>query len=225
MKDYKNFVERMVSFDDEIDITNTELYHFGIKGMHWGIRKANIAKKHEEYKNKVSTISKKLEKSGDNETDAKMIKYANQSVHKRVGESIGMAIASTLISDVLRGEVKNYGHMSKAEIIAKTIKITKSAATNIALREALSRSVVNKYDKSGRKVKGKNNPFITREEAISTGITIGMQVAPLAKTAVMIKGGQINKRRRQNYETYKSRGINLLSDKTNSFVNANYTVK
>ena len=93
MKDYKSFVERMVSFDDEIDITNTELYHFGIKGMHWGIRKANIAKKHEEYKNKVSTISKKLEKSGDNETDAKMIKYANQSVHKRVGESIGMAIA------------------------------------------------------------------------------------------------------------------------------------
>lgn len=60
MKDYKNFVERMVSFDDEIDITNTELYHFGIKGMRWGIRKANTDN------HQTKNVKKKTTKSSVN---------------------------------------------------------------------------------------------------------------------------------------------------------------
>lgn len=46
-KDYQNFVDRMGSFEDDIDIPgdnlkhaqdtcNSVLSHFGIKGMHWG---------------------------------------------------------------------------------------------------------------------------------------------------------------------------------------------
>lgn len=51
-KDYQNFIERMGSFEDEIDLSeglehtdkiitrNGELTHFGIKGMKWGHHKA-----------------------------------------------------------------------------------------------------------------------------------------------------------------------------------------
>lgn len=43
--DYQNFVERMGSFEDTIDLTDNEvvnktLKHFGIPGMHWGHHKA-----------------------------------------------------------------------------------------------------------------------------------------------------------------------------------------
>ena len=39
--DYKNFGERMGSFEDTLDLTNdSELKHFGKLGMHWGQHKA-----------------------------------------------------------------------------------------------------------------------------------------------------------------------------------------
>lgn len=51
-KDYQNFVERMGSFEDDIDLSDemehrnivtrnrSALMHFGIPGMHWGNRKS-----------------------------------------------------------------------------------------------------------------------------------------------------------------------------------------
>jgi hypothetical protein len=42
-KDYQNFVERMGSFDDDLDVITGKkeenLAHHGIKGMHWGVRR------------------------------------------------------------------------------------------------------------------------------------------------------------------------------------------
>ena len=41
--DYQNFVERMGSFDDDLDVITGKkeenLAHHGIKGMHWGVRR------------------------------------------------------------------------------------------------------------------------------------------------------------------------------------------
>lgn len=40
-EDYKNFVERMGSFDMELDSSVDDvLAHFGVKGMKWGVRRA-----------------------------------------------------------------------------------------------------------------------------------------------------------------------------------------
>ena len=42
-KDYQNFVERMGSFDDDLDVITGKkeenLAHHGIKGMRWGVRR------------------------------------------------------------------------------------------------------------------------------------------------------------------------------------------
>lgn len=43
-KDYDNFVQRMGSFDMELELDNVEteveLQHYGVKGMRWGVRRA-----------------------------------------------------------------------------------------------------------------------------------------------------------------------------------------
>lgn len=202
-------------------ISTNELYHKGVLGMKWHHHKA----KEEAYRSKLTAISTNLEKNGNNFQDAKRIKYRNQSVYARVGKTIGQSVASMLISDLITGRIKSYGNMNKIEIAKKTLQLTKSAAVTLAMNEALAKSASNKYDNSGKQIKGKKNPFITREDAIANGIKLGMIAAPFAKAGLSIKAQQKNNIRRKNDAIYRSRGSNLLSDKTNSFVYGSYSVK
>ena len=203
-----------------------ELYHFGIPGMHWGHRKAKQYKANQKvYRTKLSNISKNLEKTGNNKSDAKKIAYLNQKGYARVGKTIMASVASMLVSDLITGKIGSYGSMSKAEVIKKVGQLSKSAAVNVALSETLSRSAARKYDNSGKQIKGKVNPFITREDAIASGIKLGMVAAPFAKAGLSIKAQQRNNIRSRNEAIYRSRGKNILSDRSNSFVYADYSVK
>ena len=206
--------------------STNELYHHGILGMKWGHRTAKqISNNHKEYKKKLSNISKNLDKTGNNKSDAKKIAYLNQKGYARVGKIIMSSVASMLVSDLITGKIGSYGSMSKAEVIKKVGQLSKSAAVNAALSETLSRSAARKYDNSGKQIKGKVNPFMTREDAIASGIKLGVIVAPFAKAGLMVKAQQKNNIRRQNEAIYRSRGKNILSDRSNSFVYANYSVK
>lgn len=59
-KDYKNFIDRMGSFDFDLPI-DEEITHYGVKGMKWGVRKS--------VKNTVNNTVKNLKKLPYDPTD------------------------------------------------------------------------------------------------------------------------------------------------------------
>lgn len=193
--------------------------------MHWGKHKAQV----QVDRKKLSNISKKLEKSGDNRADAKFVNYAKQPVLVRAGKTLVGSMAGVLIGDVITGNTKYYSSMNKQQIIAKTTKLLTKTAIDMTIKETMSKSVAKKYDDTGKQIKGKLNPLFTKEELATKAIKTAIAVAPLATkiAGTMAKNSNNAKftERVERETAYKRHGGNIISDKTHSFVNAKYTVK
>ena len=73
-KDYQNFVERMGSFDDDLDVITGKkeenLAHHGINGMHWGVRRTEA---------QLGTDKKVLDASKNIVGETKNINFAARS--------------------------------------------------------------------------------------------------------------------------------------------------
>lgn len=201
------------------------LTHYGKIGMKWGNHKTQVKVD----RKKLTNISKKLEKSGDNRADAKLINYAKQPVYKRVTKALISNMSGMLVGDVLTGKTKHYSTMNKKQIIAKTVKLLTTASIDIALKETMSKSVAKKYDDTGKQIKGKTNPLFTKEELLTKGVKTAVALAPIASMVLGTKAKQSNNLKRQadieRENVYKRHGKNIISDKTHSYVNASYTVK
>ena len=69
-KDYKNFVERMGSFDMELEDTD-ELIHHGVVGMKWGVRR---------YQNKDGTLTPAGKKRYDRDIQTNLSKKKDSRI-------------------------------------------------------------------------------------------------------------------------------------------------
>lgn len=204
---------------------NSEINHSGVKGMKWGKHQLQKLKtSNDDYKSKINKIAKSSP-FDNNSSDINYAKAVNKSMTKRTLSAAGSAIVGTLINDLFTGKIKSYGDLSKPEVYKKLAKIGKQTVTELVTQEAIARSVANKYNKNGKRVKGTGKALLTRED-----LAVGaIKVAPTLKKIALANAAYTLSRRQAGEAIFNKWGSRILTDKISDYSkvvpNVNYSVK
>lgn len=140
-EDYKNFVERMGSFEDDFDdffgVSDTVLQHYGVLGMHWGQRKSKVlaisrnnavtamrynADHHGgAASKKLRRLAARLDKVPVNELSKKQIKNGEKEASKILGEHGRGYLDSKSISRGMKFMADTYGPINGRPLISKEL--------------------------------------------------------------------------------------------------------
>lgn len=203
------------------------LYHFGKKGMKWGKRTASVIQKsNNDYKTKINKIANS---KNAHKADIEAAKKVNSSVVKRAGKSLIGATIGTVINDALSGEIKNYKNMTPTDMLKKAGTISRKAATNMVKEEVTARSVANKYNTKGERVKGSNHSRFTREKVAKITFRAATNTVPILASLGYLKLGQMSKQKKAGEAVFAKWGTRILTDKVSDYShiipNVNYSVR
>lgn len=201
---------------------SNELAHFGIKGMKWGKRKASISEAINNAKNKETEFRQKLSNIQKNKnvdySDLKRFEYRNKHVASRITGTALSMVAHRLVSEVLTGRIGRYKKMSKAQMAKEISSIAIRATASTAVQDALAKSASKRYEQSGKKVKGVKSRLITKEDAIETGVKVGMAAVNIGLFATKLKVAKAKVDRQRNEDRFKKWGANILPQKASDTV-------
>ena len=222
-------------------ISNDELYHHGIKGQKWGIRRYQnedgsltpigkkrysdvLSDKISEMKNNEKDYRKKLtaitKRKGINDSDRRLFNYRNKSLAARYAETGTKVIAGKLIGDLISGNLDQYSRMNKSEIIKELTKVAVKTTANVALNDALAKSAAKGYTDEGKRANSKkDNRLLTKQDMTLMGINTALLAAPYVKFMCKIKLNQALRDRAINEARFKRWGPNILTDKVVDYSN------
>lgn len=205
-----------------------ELYHHGIKGMKWGVRRSQstldrLAGRVNQAKDKETAYRKKLtaitSHKNINDSDRKRFEYRNQSLATRTAKTAAGVIAGRLVADVISGNITKYASMSKSDIARELRSVAFSTAKNVAIKDALAKSAAKNYQNDGKRVKGKkDNRLLTKEDLIETGITTVSIAAPGLAMVAGMKMKQAQAKKAENEARFNSWGGRILTEKVSNII-------
>jgi hypothetical protein len=179
-----------------------ELKHFGILGMHWGVRKSyeqahNKIKKMNEneitYRQKLSNIQTSSKKQKNvaygTKQDIVRFKRRNKPLGIRVAKHVSRRIARTMIMDTLFMRDPLY-HLKGKRGALFLANIGLGTGVNVALDDALAKSASKRYDDKGRQIK--KTSFLSKETKIEMGIKFGLGLSNSVSNFMAIKSALAN---------------------------------
>lgn len=212
---------------------SNELYHHGIKGQKWGVRRfqtkdggltAAGKKRYTEYQKKESDYKTKLKKISKHknisDNERQLVEYRSKNMTKRygglvvgtvVGDVINAAITGTMSGKPINESLGTY-----AENFTKRLPSILAKNTMTMVKKDYQAKIVSeRFTDEGKKVRGANKGLIKKEDVLD----MAEKVLPYAMTIGAMKMADVNKYKKENEANFNKWGSNILGEKYSNVVN------
>ena len=212
---------------------SNELYHHGIKGQKWGVRRfqnkngsltAAGKKRYDEYQKKESDYRTKLKKISKNKNlsdkEKELINYRDNSMTKRYGGLVVGTVIGDVVNNVLIGAMSGQSIDKSLGAYAEnfTKRLPSILAKNtmlMAKKDYQAKLVSERFTDEGKKRKGADKGLIKKEDVLD----IAEKVLPYAVTIGAMKMADVNRYKKDNKANFEKWGGNILESKYSDIVN------
>lgn len=203
-----------------------ELYHFGIKGMKWGVRryqnkdgsltsagKRRYNEKEASKREKLTNMSKRGRLS---EFEKGVVDARNQNLSKRVAQAAAFTALSQMMVDAAMGNMGAY--YSPKGLAKRAVGVAAGTAGIVGLNNYLAKSISKRYSQDGKLAEGQKQTGGKKEKRIMRSVQIAAGIAPVLLTVAGMKYKQAQYNKAVNEARFRSWGGNILTQKTRNVV-------